>query len=129
MVGQRLVNDAWGSALLNHSGGEIVGEQPGTGVVGAGAEGVRREIPADGVFIEHGLVAQTDFVGALVERTASGHIVVDDRCATRCAGLFAAGDITSSACAEQILIALGEGVKASLSACSYLFEVALARTV
>jgi alkyl hydroperoxide reductase subunit AhpF len=66
-------------------------------------------------------------VGKLVERMPSGHIVVDDRCATRCAGLFAAGDITSTACTEQILIALGEGAKAGVSASTYLREHLSAR--
>jgi thioredoxin reductase (NADPH)/alkyl hydroperoxide reductase subunit F len=49
--------------------------------------------------------------------------VVDERGATGCAGVFAAGDSSSSAGAEQILIALGEGLKAGISAGTYLREV------
>jgi alkyl hydroperoxide reductase subunit F len=113
------------TALVLHQVVEITGDRYVTGVVVVGPDGAQLQIPADGVFIEHGLIAHTGFVGALVERTPSGHIVVDDRCATRCAGLFAAGDITSTACAEQILIALGEGVKAGVGASVYLREVAL----
>jgi alkyl hydroperoxide reductase subunit F len=64
----------------------------------------------------------TGFLGALVERTSLGQVIVNDRCATHCAGLFAAGDITSTAYAEQILIALGEGTKAGISACAYVRE-------
>jgi thioredoxin reductase len=126
-LGQRLLDDGRMTALIHHQVVEIRGERYVSGVVVAGPDGAQQQIPADGVFIENGLTAHTSFVGALVERTPSGHIVVDDRCATRCAGLFAAGDITSTACAEQILIAMGEGAKAGISASIYLREVALIR--
>jgi len=124
-LGQRLLDDGRVTTLVHHQVVEITGERYVTGVVVAAPDGAQRRIPADGVFIEHGLIAHTGFVGALVERTPSGHIIVDDRCATRCAGLFAAGDITSTACAEQILIALGEGAKAGVSASTFLREMAL----
>ena len=124
-LGQRLLEDQRVTVLVHHQVVEIIGERYVSGVVVAGPDGTQQELAADGVFIEHGLVARTGFVGALVERTPSGHIVVDDQCATRCAGLFAAGDITSTAGAEQILIALGEGVKAGVAASTYLREVAL----
>jgi alkyl hydroperoxide reductase subunit F len=74
------------------------------------------------VFIQHGLDAPTDFLGALVARSDSGQIQVDESGATSCAGLFAAGDITNSGYTEQILVALGEGTKAGLSAHAYLCE-------
>jgi alkyl hydroperoxide reductase subunit F len=124
-LGQRLLEDQRVTVLIHHKVVEIVGERYVSGLVVAGPDGTRQQLPADGVFIEHGLIAHTGFVGTLVERTPSGHIVVDDQCATRCAGLFAAGDITSTAGAEQILIALGEGVKAGVAASTYLREVAL----
>jgi thioredoxin reductase len=124
-LGRRLLDDKRVTALVHHRVVEITGERYVTGVVVAGPDGTQIHMSADGVFIEHGLIAHTNFVGALVERTPSGHITVDDHCATRCAGLFAAGDITSTACAEQILIALGEGVKAGVGASTYLREVAL----
>jgi thioredoxin reductase len=124
-LGQRLLEDQRVTVLIHHQVIEIVGERYVSGVIVAGPDSKQQEIPADGVFIEHGLNAHTGFVGALVERTPSGHIVVDDQCATRCAGLFAAGDITSTAGAEQILIALGEGMKAGVAASTYLREVAL----
>jgi thioredoxin reductase len=124
-LGERLSGDRAVTVLVHHRVVEITGDQYVTGVVVAGPNGTQRQIPADGVFIEHGLIAHTNFVGALVERTPSGQIIVDDRCATRSPGLFAAGDITSTAGAEQILIALGEGVKAGVCASTYLREVAL----
>jgi thioredoxin reductase len=124
-LGQRLLEDRRVTVLIHHQVVEIIGERYVSGVIVAGPDGARQELPADGVFIEHGLIAHTGFVGALVQRTPSGHIVIDDQCATRCAGLFAAGDISSTAGAEQILIALGEGVKAGVAASTYLREVAL----
>jgi NADH-dependent peroxiredoxin subunit F len=104
---------------------EILGEQYLSGVIVTTPDGEAQTIPADGLFIENGLEAHTGFLGALVNRTTSGHIIVDDHCASSYPGLFAAGDITSTAHAEQILIALGEGVKAGLSACMYVREGAL----
>jgi alkyl hydroperoxide reductase subunit F len=91
-------------------------------VVVATPDGTVRHLPAEGVFIEHGLVAETGFLGELVERTVEGQIVVNQHGATSCAGLFAAGDITNTAYAEQIVIALGEGTRAGLSASAYLLE-------
>jgi thioredoxin reductase len=125
-LGQHLLEDPRVTGLVQHQVVEIMGERYVTGVVVAEPGGAGVQIPADGLFIEHGLVAHTGFLGTLVERTPSGHIVVDNRCATRCAGLFAAGDITSSTCIEQILIALGQGLTAGISASTHLHKTAFA---
>jgi len=121
-LGQRLSLSQRLTALAGWSVTEINGEQYANGVIAVAADGQVQTIPAEGVFIEHGLEAPTDFLGALVARNASGQIVVDEYGATSCAGLFAAGDITTSAHAEQILIALGAGTQAGSSACAYLRE-------
>jgi alkyl hydroperoxide reductase subunit AhpF len=73
----------------------------------------------DGVFIELGLLPNNDLVHDLVWLDSGGHIVVNHRCETEIPGLFAAGDVTN-VYAEQVPIAIGEGVKAALSAWSYL---------
>ncbi|HEX5691151.1 MAG TPA: FAD-dependent oxidoreductase, partial [Roseiflexaceae bacterium] len=125
---QQLFGDNHVTVLRHHRITEITGARTVDGVVVVGPEGKQQRIPADGVFIENGLVAQTEFLGDLVERSLSGHVVVDDSCATRSPGLFAAGDITSAAGAEQILIALGDGVKAAIAACIYVRETALTHT-
>jgi alkyl hydroperoxide reductase subunit F len=121
-LGQQLLHDQRVTVLANASVVEITGDSYVTGVVVAGPDGQTQTIPAEGVFVENGLLTHTDFLGGLVERTSGGQLVVDERCATRSAGMFAAGDISSTAHAEQILIALGEGAKAGLSACAYLLE-------
>jgi alkyl hydroperoxide reductase subunit F len=121
-LAQRLTQAERTTILAGWNVDEIIGEQYAGGVIASAPDGQAQTIPAEGVFIEHGLEASTDFLGALVARSASGHIQVDESGATSCAGLFAAGDITTSAHAEQILIALGEGAKAGLSAHAYLRE-------
>jgi thioredoxin reductase len=125
MLGQRLLEAGRVTLLADYVVEEITGETAATGLVVVAPDGTRQHISTDGIFIEHGLVAQSGFLGSLVERTSSGQIVVDERGATGCAGLFAAGDITSSAYAEQILISLGEGTRAGLSARAYVLEQAI----
>jgi NADH-dependent peroxiredoxin subunit F len=121
-LGQRLIQTQRIAALGGWRVAEIIGEHYTSGVIAVAPDGQTQTIPAEGVFIEHELEAPTDFLGTLVARSESGHILVDEYGATSCAGLFAAGDITNYAHAEQILIALGAGTKASLSAIAYLRE-------
>jgi thioredoxin reductase len=125
MLGRRLLHEGRVTLLADYLVQEITGESTATGLLVVAPDGTPQHIAVDGIFIEHGLIAQSAFLGSLVERTTSGQIVVDERGATRLAGLFAAGDITSSAYAEQILIALGEGTKAGISACVYVLEQAI----
>ncbi len=121
-LGQRLMDAEQITALVGWNVAEIIGEQYVGGVIAVAPDGQVQTIPTDGVFIEHGLEAPPDFLGTLVARNESGQILVDEFGATSCAGLFAAGDITNGAYVEQILIALGAGAKAGLSACAYLRE-------
>ncbi len=82
-------------------------------------DGDTREITADAIFVELGLAPNSDFVADLVARDASGRIKIDARNRTSAPGVFAAGDVTD-AYAEQVLISIGEGAKAALSAYEYL---------
>lgn len=82
-------------------------------------EGKEVKISTDGVFVELGLVPNTDPVQGLVELDNKGRVMIDNVNRTSCLGLFAAGDVTD-AYAEQVLIAAGEGAKAALSAYEYL---------
>lgn len=75
--------------------------------------------PADGMFVEKGLTPNISMVKGLVELDDKGRIVIDSACRTNIPGLFAAGDVTNSY-AEQVLVAVGEGTKAALSAYEYL---------
>jgi len=80
-----------------------------------------QEIHSDAFFVELDLVPNSGMVKELVELDAKGRIKIDARNRTTAPGLFAAGDVTD-AYAEQVLIAIGEGAKAALSAYEYLLE-------
>jgi len=82
-------------------------------------EGVVAEVETDGVFIELGLIPNSEPVKGLADLDDLGRVVIDNRNRTSCPGLFAAGDVTN-AFAEQVVIAVGEGAKAALSAYDYL---------
>jgi NADH-dependent peroxiredoxin subunit F len=77
------------------------------------------EYEADGMFVEMALTPNSDIVKFLVKLDEKGGVVIDGSNRTSVPGVFAAGDVTS-AFAEQVLIALGEGAKAALSAYEYL---------
>jgi thioredoxin reductase len=84
-----------------------------------GPDGQELELKADGTFVEKALKANVDMVADLVELDKQGFIKVDSYSRTSMPGLFAAGDVTNIY-AEQVLVAVGEGVKAALSAYEYL---------
>jgi alkyl hydroperoxide reductase subunit F len=77
------------------------------------------ELHADGIFIEKALVPNSQMVADLVELDEQGRILVDCANCTNHPGIFAAGDVASGF-AEQVLVAVGEGAKAALSAYDYL---------
>jgi NADH-dependent peroxiredoxin subunit F len=75
----------------------------------------------EGVFVQIGLVPNTEFLKGTVELSKYGEIVVDAKCHTNLPGVFAAGDVTTVPY-KQIVIAAGEGSKAALSAFDYLIR-------
>ena len=80
-----------------------------------------KTIKVDGLFVEVGLTPGTKMVEGLGVTDASGRIKVDVNCATAKPGVFAAGDVTN-VFIEQVLVAIGEGTKAALSAYEYLIN-------
>lgn len=72
-----------------------------------------------GVFVQIGLVPNSQFMEGVVDMTKYGEIVIDDKCQTSEAGIYAAGDVTTVPY-KQIVISMGEGAKASLAAFEYL---------
>jgi len=81
-------------------------------------EGKVEDIKVGGVFIEIGSLPSSDFIQD-VKKNKAGEIVVNCRCETDIPGIFAAGDVTDIP-AKQIIVACGEGAKATLSAFDYL---------
>jgi alkyl hydroperoxide reductase subunit F len=74
-----------------------------------------------GVFVQIGLLPNTDFLKGTVELSAFGEIIVDDHGRTSVPGVFAAGDATTTPY-KQIIIATGDGAKAALGAFDYLIR-------
>lgn len=77
------------------------------------------ELAVGGIFIEIGLIPNSDLAREVVNRNRAGEIEVNCANETDVAGLFAAGDVTNVP-EKQIIIAAGEGAKASLAAHRYL---------
>ncbi|MEZ5647007.1 MAG: alkyl hydroperoxide reductase subunit F [Burkholderiaceae bacterium] len=78
-------------------------------------------VPLEGVFVQIGLVPNTEWLKDTVELSRFGEIVVDARGHTNVEGVFAAGDCTTVPY-KQIVIAAGEGAKAALSAFDHLIR-------
>jgi alkyl hydroperoxide reductase subunit F len=75
----------------------------------------------EGVFVQIGLLPNTDWLKGVLELSPRGEIVVDTRGQTSLPGVFAAGDATTVPY-KQIIIAMGEGAKASLAAFDHLIR-------
>lgn len=84
-------------------------------------EGSEEIVEADAFFVQLQPEPQSRLVAEIVETDPEGRIIVDMRNRTTRPGVFAAGDVTNVGF-EQILIALGEGSKATLSAYQYLMH-------
>ena len=74
-----------------------------------------------GVFVQIGLLPNTDWLKGTVALSKHGEIEINDRCETSLPGVFAAGDATTVPY-KQIIIAMGEGSKAALSAFDHLIR-------
>ncbi len=77
------------------------------------------EYQADAMFVEKALTPNSEIAKYLVNLDERGRIIVDGLNRTNVPGVFAAGDVTTDF-AEQVLIAVGEGAKAALSAYEFL---------
>ncbi len=82
---------------------------------------LEQHIELQGVFIQIGLVPNTDWIGDTLERTRFGEIIVDSHGATDVPGIFAAGDCTNTPY-KQIIISMGAGANAALGAFDYFIR-------
>ena len=83
------------------------------------------QLELEGIFVQIGLLPNSDWLKGTVELTSRGEIIVDARGETSLPGIFAAGDVTTVPY-KQIVIAVGEGAKASLSAFDHLIRSSVA---
>ena len=103
--------------IVNSQTTEVVGNgEKVTGIrVKDRATGEERLLALDGIFVQIGLAANSGVFRDLVETNRTGEIVIDAHCRTDRPGVYAAGDV-STVPYKQIIIAMGEGAKAALSA-------------
>jgi alkyl hydroperoxide reductase subunit F len=90
------------------------------------ASGELRRIELDGIFVQIGLLPNTDWLKGSVALSPRGEIEVDARGQTSLPGVFAAGDVTTVPY-KQIIIAMGEGAKAALGAFDHLIRSSVKR--
>ncbi|WP_312669625.1 alkyl hydroperoxide reductase subunit F [Stutzerimonas nitrititolerans] len=82
------------------------------------------EVQLEGIFVQIGLLPNSDWLKGTVELSRFGEIIVDAKGQTNIPGVFAAGDVTTVPY-KQIVIATGEGAKASLSAFDHLIRTSV----
>lgn len=109
--------------ILNAQTTEVKGD--GAKVVGLAyrdrVSGAEHNVELSGIFVQIGLLPTTNWLEGTIERSKMGEIIIDAKCETSIKGVFAAGDCTTVPY-KQIIIATGEGAKASLSAFDYLIR-------
>ena len=79
------------------------------------------EVELEGIFVQIGLLPNSEWLKGALELSRFGEIIVDAKGQTSIPGVFAAGDVTTVPY-KQIVIAVGEGAKASLSAFDHLIR-------
>lgn len=108
------------TVLTEHETLEVEGTETVSGIkmrdLKSGAE---KDLKVEGVFVEIGLIPNSDFARGILTLNELGEIMVDCTCETGVPGLYAAGDVTNVP-AKQIVVAAGEGAKAALQAHQFL---------
>lgn len=85
--------------------------------------GDNHQLALNGVFVQIGLVPNSQFAKGLVELSPYGEVLIDEKCNTSEAGIYACGDVTTVPY-KQIIISMGEGSKAALAAFEHLLTFA-----
>jgi Alkyl hydroperoxide reductase, large subunit len=119
---QKLASLSNVTVVTNAATQQIIGTDQVTGLTYQDrTSGQQETINLAGVFVQVGLLPNTDWLGDTVQLSAHQEIEVDAHNATNVAGIFAAGDCTAVPY-KQIAIAIGAGAIASLSAFDYLIR-------
>lgn len=108
--------------IVNAQTTSITGDQKVNGLTYKDrATGEEKRVDLEGVFVQIGLVPNTEWLKGTLELSRFGEIIVDARGQTSMPGVFAAGDCTTVPY-KQIIIAAGDGAKAALSAFDHLIR-------
>ena len=106
--------------MTEHQTMEVLGDVMVSGIrVKDMKSGREQVLEVGGVFVEVGLVPNSDFVRGMLTLNEFGEILINCACETGVPGIYAAGDVTNVP-AKQIVVAAGEGAKAALQAHQYL---------
>lgn len=107
---------------LHHEVTALSGDQSLTGITIRNREtGEETDLAVDGLFLEIGLVPNTEFLHGFVDLNENHEIIVDQNAHTSRDGVYAAGDVTCIN-AKQIIVAAGDGAKAALEAHEYILR-------
>jgi NADH-dependent peroxiredoxin subunit F len=110
------------TVVMNAQTTAITGDQKVNGLTyKERASGEEKRVHLEGVFVQIGLVPNTEWLKGTVELSRHGEIIVDTKGQTSLPGVFAAGDATTVPF-KQIIIAAGDGAKAALGAFEYLMR-------
>lgn len=118
-VGRKLQHAENVTILRDYDVVEVQGDEYARALRLKDSAGTTVDFEADGMFVEKALAPNSEFIRDLVDVDERGRIIVDSANRTSVPGVFAAGDVTNNV-AEQVLIAVGDGAKAALSAYEYL---------
>lgn len=124
LLQEEVKNNAKVTVVYDADTKEILGDNTVSGIRYSDMKTQEEKIlGVQGVFVEIGMIPNTDLVGDLTERNKYGEITIDHRtCVTSCPGLFAAGDATDTAY-KQNNISAGYGTISALSAYEYIKKV------
>ncbi len=110
------------TVLTNVETKKITGQEKVDGIIYMDRTSkMQTHLPLEGVFVQIGLIANTNWLRDTLECNQIGEIVVDSHNSTNLPGVFAAGDCTNSPY-KQIIIAMGSGASAALGAFEYLMR-------
>ena len=87
-----------------------------------------KKINLEGIFVQIGLIPNSDFLKGTIELNNYGEIIVSEKGETSSPGIFACGDVTTVP-HKQIIISMGEGAKASITAADYLQKNKIDETI
>jgi NADH-dependent peroxiredoxin subunit F len=108
--------------LEGHQVVEVKGDDYAKSVIIKDKTGKTSELQVDGTFVEMALVPNSQIVADFVALDEQKRIIIEQNNHTNVPGILAAGDVTNTY-AEQVLVAVGEGAKAALSAYEYLLPL------
>lgn len=121
-LGRKLLSMENVKIFPDHTLAKITGEDYANHITIVGPDKQEITLDTDCIFVEKELIPNTQIAEKLVDLDSRGRIIINSLNQTSLPGIFAAGDITNIY-AEQVLVAIGEGAKAALSAYDYLLRM------